>query len=160
MRPTAITEPTLKPLEIVFDLLPRSAHPRLLELFFQIYYPTTRNRQGDDVATSYPLRLSSTRATNRSGSPKTRSLMLKLQAVAGRSGDGGFPGRPFWEAQPEHQAYLEKNPVATPAISSDLIGSFRPGRTPFEFVLAPQKGAYGSATMGPDEGVMLTYCLD
>jgi len=35
------------------------------------------------------------------------------------------PVGPFWEAEPEHQDYLERYPRATPAISSGRTGSFR-----------------------------------
>src|ERR1700680_2436221 len=39
-------------IEIVFDT-PMTSYRALLEFFFQIHDPTTRNRQGNDVGTSY-----------------------------------------------------------------------------------------------------------
>ena len=78
MRPTAITEPTLKPLRLS-SIPPRSAIVGFLSFSSKfttlprvIVRAMTWGRAID--------RRSSTRATNRSGSPKTRSLMLKLQA--------------------------------------------------------------------------------
>jgi len=96
-------------IELTFD--PElTSYRRLLEFFFQIHDPTTLNRQGNDVGTSY------------------RSVILYLDdeqrrvaedTIAAVDASGLWPGKvvtevtpagPFWEAEPEHQDYLERYP--------------------------------------------------
>lgn len=82
----------------------------ILEFFFQIHDPTTRNRQGNDIGMSY------------------RSAIFYLDneqkyvaedTVADANASGLWPDRvvteitpagPFWEAEPEHQDYIEQFP--------------------------------------------------
>ena len=64
--------------EIIFDPA-RVSYRQILEFFFQIHDPSTRNRQGNDVGTSYRSAIS-TPATSRGGLPKTRSPTSMLQA--------------------------------------------------------------------------------
>ena len=91
--------------EIVFDPDVISFR-ELLEFFFQIHDPSTKNRQGNDLARA-TARRSSTRARSRSGSA--------LDTIADVDASGLWPGKvvtevtaagPFWEAEPEHQDYL------------------------------------------------------
>ena len=96
-------------LEVVFD--PRQiSYRQILAFFFQIHDPSTANRQGNDVGASY------------------RSSIFYLddnqkhiaeQTVADVDACGLWPGKavteivaagPFWEAEPEHQDYLGRNP--------------------------------------------------
>ena len=96
-------------IEIVFD--PNVVSYRtLLEFFFQIHDPTTRNRQGNDTGTSY-----------RSGIYYTSAEQKRIaeETIADVEASGLWPGKvvtdlapagPFWEAEPEHQDYLEKYP--------------------------------------------------
>ena len=96
-------------IEIVFD--PNVVSYRtLLEFFFQIHDPTTRNRQGNDTGTSY-----------RSGIYYTSAEQKRIaeDTIADVEASGLWPGKvvtevapagPFWEAEPEHQDYLEKYP--------------------------------------------------
>lgn len=96
-------------LEVVFD--PRQIGFRqILEFFFQIHDPTTADRQGNDLGTSY-----------RSGIYYLDDEQKRMaeQTVADVDASGLWPGKavteivpagPFWEAEPEHQDYLERNP--------------------------------------------------
>jgi len=96
-------------IEIVFDPNVMS-YRTLLEFFFQIHDPTTRNRQGNDTGTSY-----------RSGIYYTSAKQKRIaeETIADVEASGLWPGKvvtelapagPFWEAEPEHQDYLEKYP--------------------------------------------------
>jgi peptide-methionine (S)-S-oxide reductase len=96
-------------IEIIFD--PRQTSYRdLLEFFFQIHDPTTRNRQGNDIGTSY-----------RSGIFYTSDEQKRIaeQTIADVNASGIWPGKvvtevapagAFWEAEPEHQDYLQRYP--------------------------------------------------
>jgi peptide-methionine (S)-S-oxide reductase len=86
------------------------SYRQVLEFFFQIHDPTTKNRQGNDIGTSY------------------RSALFYLDeeqqrvaedTVADADASGLWPDKvvteivpagPFWEAEPEHQDYLEHYP--------------------------------------------------
>jgi peptide-methionine (S)-S-oxide reductase len=96
-------------LEVVFDPS-RISFRQILEFFFQIHDPTTANRQGNDRGTSY-----------RSGIYYLGDEQKRVaeQTVADVDASGLWPGKavteivpagPFWEAEPEHQDYLERNP--------------------------------------------------
>ena len=96
-------------IEIVFDP-ERLSFRELLEFFFQIHDPTTKNRQGNDVGMSY-----------RSGIYYTSEEQKRVaeDTIADVNASGLWPGRvvtdlapagPFWEAEPEHQDYLERIP--------------------------------------------------
>lgn len=96
-------------IEIIFD--PAAISYRdLLEFFFQIHDPTTLNRQGNDIGTSY-----------RSGIyfVDEAQKQTAIDTVADVNASGIWPGtvrteiKPvgdFWEAEPEHQDYLERIP--------------------------------------------------
>ena len=96
-------------IEIVFD--PQKLSFRtLLEFFFQIHDPTTPNRQGNDRGTSY-----------RSGIYYTseEQKRVALDTIADVNASGLWPGKvvtelapagDFWQAEPEHQDYLERYP--------------------------------------------------
>jgi peptide-methionine (S)-S-oxide reductase len=96
-------------IEIVFD--PRLTSFRdLLEFFFQIHDPSTRDRQGNDRGTSYRSAIFYT-------SPEQERLAR--DTIADVDASGLWPGKvvtelspvgDFWEAEPEHQDYLERYP--------------------------------------------------
>lgn len=95
--------------EIIFDPM-RISYRQILEFFFQIHDPTTRNRQGNDVGTSY-------RSAIYYGSEEQRRVAEDTIADVNES--GLWPGKvvtevepigEFWEAEPEHQDYLLQNP--------------------------------------------------
>ncbi|MGV7207612.1 peptide-methionine (S)-S-oxide reductase MsrA [Oxalobacteraceae bacterium A2-2] len=96
-------------IEIVFDPSVLS-YRELLAFFFQIHDPTTRNRQGNDVGTSYRSAIYTTSEEQR---------RVALDTIADVDASGLWPGKvvtevapagPFWEAEPEHQDYLERIP--------------------------------------------------
>jgi len=96
-------------IEIVFDPA-RIGYRTLLEFFFQIHDPTTRNRQGGDVGASYRSAIFYTSDTQK---------RIAADTIADVDASGLWPGKvvtevtpagAFWEAEPEHQDYLEHYP--------------------------------------------------
>jgi peptide-methionine (S)-S-oxide reductase len=96
-------------IEIIFDP-DRISYRKVLELFFQIHDPTTRNRQGNDVGASYRSAIFYT---------SDEQKRIAEDTIADVNASGLWPGRvvtevapagEFWEAEPEHQDYLERNP--------------------------------------------------
>lgn len=96
-------------IEIVFDP-EQISYRKILEFFFQIHDPSTPNRQGNDVGVSYRSAI-----FYLSDEQKT----VALDTVADVDASGLWPGKvvteiapagPFWEAEPEHQDYLERIP--------------------------------------------------
>ena len=96
-------------LEIIFDPA-RVSYRDLLELFFQIHDPTTKNRQGNDLGRSYRS------AIYYVGEAQKKTA---LDTIADVEASGLWPGKvvtevepvgDFWEAEPEHQDYLERYP--------------------------------------------------
>lgn len=95
--------------EVVFDP-GRVSFRALLELFFQIHDPTTRNRQGNDLGPSYRSAIYFTSEAQR---------QIALDTIADVDASGLWPGKvvtqvepagDFWEAEPEHQDYLQRHP--------------------------------------------------
>jgi peptide-methionine (S)-S-oxide reductase len=96
-------------IEISFDP-GRTSYRTLLEFFFQIHDPTTRNRQGNDTGTSYRSAIYYTTDEQKAVAEDT---------IADVNASGLWPGKvvtevarasDFWEAEPEHQDYLETYP--------------------------------------------------
>jgi peptide-methionine (S)-S-oxide reductase len=96
-------------IEIIFD--PQQlTYRRLLEFFFQIHDPTTVNRQGNDVGTSYRSAIFYT---------TDEQKRIAEDTTADVNASGLWPAKvvtevvsasAFWEAEPEHQDYLERIP--------------------------------------------------
>ncbi len=115
-------------IEIIYDPA-QTDYRALLEFFFQIHDPTTKNRQGNDVGTSYRSAIFYT---------DDEQKRVALDTIADVDASGLWPGKvvtevtpagDFWEAEPEHQDYLERYPErATPATSRGRTGSCRSGR--------------------------------
>ena len=96
-------------IEVLYDT-DKTDYRALLEFFFQVHDPTTKNRQGNDIGTSY------------------RSAIFYLtdeqkrvaeDTIADVEASGLWPGKvvtevtragDFWEAEPEHQDYLQHYP--------------------------------------------------
>ena len=96
-------------LEIIFDPA-RISYRQLLEIFFQIHDPSTRNRQGNDSGTSYRSAIFYT---------SEEQKRIAEDTIADVDASGLWPGKAvtevvsagdFWEAEPEHQDYLLRNP--------------------------------------------------
>ncbi len=96
-------------IEIVFDPT-RISYRKLLEFFFQVHDPTTRNRQGNDVGTSYRSAILTTSAEQKRVAEDTIADVDASGLWPGRVVTEVAPAGPFWEAEPEHQDYLERIP--------------------------------------------------
>jgi peptide-methionine (S)-S-oxide reductase len=96
-------------LEIVFE--PDATSFRdLLEFFFQVHDPSTVDRQGNDVGSSYRSAIFYT---------NDEQKRVAEDTIADVDASGLWPGKvvtevvaegPFWEAEPEHQDYLQRYP--------------------------------------------------
>ncbi|WPZ32337.1 peptide-methionine (S)-S-oxide reductase MsrA [Thalassobaculum sp. OXR-137] len=96
-------------IEIMFDPA-QTSYRQILEFFFQIHDPTTPNRQGNDVGPSYRSAIFYADAAQKAEAEDT---------IADVDASGLWPGKvvtevaplgDFWEAEPEHQDYLERIP--------------------------------------------------
>ena len=109
MRPTAITEHMQKQSRSSL-ILPGSAIAQILEFFFQIHDPSTRNRQGNDVGTSYRSVIFYTTDEQRRIAEDTIADVDESGLWPGKAVTEVVPAGEFWEAEPEHQDYLLRNP--------------------------------------------------
>ena len=96
-------------IEIVFDA-DRLSFRELLEFFFQVHDPTTRNRQGNDVGASYRSAIFTTSDEQRRIAEDTIADVNVSGLWPGRVVTEVAPAGPFWEAEAEHQDYLERIP--------------------------------------------------
>jgi len=96
-------------IEIMFDPTVMS-YRRLLEFFFQIHDPTTSNRQGNDRGLSYRSAIYFATEAQR---------LEAIDTIKDVEASGVWPGKvvteidpvgEFWQAEPEHQDYLERHP--------------------------------------------------
>lgn len=96
-------------IEIVFDDT-KTSYREVLEFFFQIHDPTTENRQGNDRGMSYRSAIYYVNEDQKAVAQDT---------IADVNASGLWPGKvvteldpvsDFWEAEPEHQDYLERVP--------------------------------------------------
>ena len=96
-------------IEIVFDPQ-RTSYRDLLEYFFQIHDPTTKDRQGNDVGSSYRSEIFYTSEAQKAEAERTIADVDASGLWPGRAVTKVSPAREFWEAEPEHQDYLERLP--------------------------------------------------
>jgi len=82
----------------------------LLELFFQIHDPTTRNRQGNDVGSQYRSVIFVADDEEARIARETIAAIDESGLWPGKVVTEVVPVRPFYEAEPEHQDYLERYP--------------------------------------------------
>ncbi len=96
-------------IEIEFDP-GRISYRSLLEFFFQIHDPSTMNRQGNDMGPSYRSGIYYVNEAQKAEAERT---------IADVDASGSWPGKvvteikpagDFWDAEPEHQDYLEHYP--------------------------------------------------
>jgi peptide-methionine (S)-S-oxide reductase len=95
--------------EIVFDPA-RISYRDLLEFFFQIHDPSTRNRQGNDIGTSYRSAIFYTTPEQQREALDTIADVDASGLWPGKAVTEVTPAGDFWEAEPEHQDYLVKYP--------------------------------------------------
>ncbi len=96
-------------IEIHFDPA-KTSYRELLEFFFQIHDPTTANRQGNDIGLSYRSAIYFVDEEQKA---------VALDTIADVNASGIWPGTvvtelepvsEFWDAEPEHQDYLQRLP--------------------------------------------------
>ena len=96
-------------IEIVFD--PQQiTYRKLLEFFFQIHDPTTADRQGNDVGSSYRSAIFYTTDEQKAVAEETIADVNASDLWPGKVVTEVVPAGAFWEAEPEHQDYLERIP--------------------------------------------------
>ena len=96
-------------LEIIFDPA-KTSYRQLLEFFFQIHDPTTLDRQGNDVGTSYRSAIFYTSDQQKRVAEDTIADVEASGLWPGKVVTEVVPAGAFWEAEPEHQDYLERYP--------------------------------------------------
>ena len=96
-------------IEIVFDPA-KTSYRDLLEFFFQIHDPTTRNRQGNDIGTSYRSAIFYLSDAQKQVAEDTIADVDASGLWPGKVVTEVVPAGDFWEAEPEHQDYLERIP--------------------------------------------------
>jgi peptide-methionine (S)-S-oxide reductase len=96
-------------IEIIFD--PDTISYRdLLEFFFQVHDPTTLDRQGNDIGTSYRSAIFYLSDAQKLTAEDTIADVDASGLWPGKVVTEVSPAGPFWEAEPEHQDYLERYP--------------------------------------------------
>jgi peptide-methionine (S)-S-oxide reductase len=95
--------------EVIFDPA-RISFRQILEFFFQIHDPSTRNRQGNDVGTSYRSAIFYTSDEQRRIAEDTIADVDASGLWPGKVVTEVVPASDFWEAEPEHQDYLQRYP--------------------------------------------------
>jgi peptide-methionine (S)-S-oxide reductase len=96
-------------IEIIFDPS-RLSYREILEFFFQIHDPSTRNRQGNDVGSSYRSAIFYTSDEQRRIAEDTIADVDASGLWPGKVVTEVVPASDFWEAELEHQDYLERYP--------------------------------------------------
>ena len=96
-------------IEVIYDPT-RTTFRDLLEFFFQVHDPTTKNRQGNDIGLSYRSAIYF---------ENDEQQRVAEDTIADVDASGLWPGKvvtevspvgDFWEAEPEHQDYLQRIP--------------------------------------------------
>ena len=96
-------------IEIIFEP-EKTSFRDLLEFFFQTHDPTTKNRQGNDIGLSYRSAIFYTSDEQRKVAEDTIADVDASGLWPGKVVTELAPAGDFWEAEPEHQDYLERYP--------------------------------------------------
>jgi peptide-methionine (S)-S-oxide reductase len=86
------------------------SYRKLLEFFFQIHNPTTKNRQGNDTGTSYRSAIFYLSEEQKSTAQEVILDVNSSGKWPGAVVTEVVPASDFWDAEEEHQAYLQKHP--------------------------------------------------
>jgi peptide-methionine (S)-S-oxide reductase len=96
-------------IEIIFEP-ERLSYRDLLEFFFQIHDPSTPNRQGNDIGMSYRSGIYYLSEEQKAEAENTIADVDATGLWPGKVVTEVAPAGDFWEAEPEHQDYLERFP--------------------------------------------------
>ncbi|MCT8331898.1 peptide-methionine (S)-S-oxide reductase MsrA [Albidovulum sediminis] len=96
-------------IEILFDPA-KTSYRALLEFFFQIHDPTTKDRQGNDRGSSYRSAIYYVNDEQKAIAEDTIADVNASGIWPGKVVTEVEPASDFWEAEPEHQDYLERIP--------------------------------------------------
>lgn len=96
-------------IEVVFDPSQLS-YREIMEFFFQIHDPSTKNRQGNDIGMSYRSAIYYTSDAQKQVAQETIADVNASGLWPGKVATELAPAGDFWEAEPEHQDYLERIP--------------------------------------------------
>src|SRR5271154_5796329 len=100
-------------IEIIFDPQ-KITYRKLLEFFFQIHDPTTLNCQGNDIGDSYRSAIFYTTEEQKRVAEDTIADVNASGLWPGKAVTQVVPASAFWEAEPEHQDYLQRFPDGYP----------------------------------------------
>lgn len=96
-------------IEVIFD--PNTiSYRKILEFFFQIHDPSTPDRQGNDRGSSYRSAIYYTSDEQKRVAEDTIRDVDASGLWPGKVVTEVAPAGPFWEAEPEHQDYLQRLP--------------------------------------------------
>jgi peptide-methionine (S)-S-oxide reductase len=96
-------------IEIIFDP-DKQTYRTILEFFFQIHDPTTPDSQGNDYGSGYRSAIFYTSEAQKRIADKTIADIDASGIWPGKVVTEISPAAPFWQAEPEHQDYLERHP--------------------------------------------------
>ncbi|TDG36152.1 peptide-methionine (S)-S-oxide reductase [Pedobacter changchengzhani] len=86
------------------------SYRKLLEYFFQIHDPTTKNRQGNDIGTSYRSAIFYLDETQKQTAEMLITEMNESGVWPGKVVTEVVPATDFWNAEEDHQNYLQRIP--------------------------------------------------
>ena len=97
-------------IEVIFDP-EKLSYRKLLEFFFQIHDPTTRNRQGNDIGTAYRSAIFYVDGQQKETAQNLITELTAAKVYKAPIVTEVVPAGPFWVAEEYHQDYLQKLPT-------------------------------------------------